>query len=92
MKMIEEIMPNDITERVHKLSFYAGLQNDSYGEGCEALANLWYDRSMLNTEFLTALEKEITHHLQNILDNTEMVEEIFTPNPYPITRLEWNDE
>ena len=90
--MINETMPNDIPERVHKLSFYAGLQNDSYGEGCAALANLWYDRSMLNAEFCTALEKEITFHLQNILDNSEMVEEIFTPKQYPITKLEWNDE
>lgn len=87
--MKKEIMPKDMEKRVDKLSIYAGMQNDEYGEGCIELTNLWFSRSILNAKFVIALENEITYHLQNIIDNTEIVEELHTPSSYTITKMKW---
>ncbi len=69
---------------------YAELDNTEYGETCLALINLYEHGQLVTVEFVEALEKEIEEHLNNFIENSEIITEEVTRTE-KVIHLEWKE-
>jgi hypothetical protein len=86
----QEVFMNDIKQIMSELSVYSEADGTEWGETANKLMDLWRTSSLLDEEFIMALEKEIRSFLVAAQGLSHFEETVHTPEPYTVKELVWD--